>query len=89
MFGQIIGSLDGLAKLYINTIITLEIIEVQIIKKLLMGEIDYEHWAIYASKSSWKRAVDVCIGANSCCEFCSRSLRHYGTRTCQSGDGSL
>jgi hypothetical protein len=50
MIGQIIGSLGGLAKSYIDAKIT----EAEIKKKQLTGEIDWEQSAIEASKDSWK-----------------------------------
>ena len=54
MIGQIIGSLGGLAKSYIDAKTTVKITEAEIKKKQLTGEIDWEQSAIEASKDSWK-----------------------------------
>ena len=50
MIGQIIGSLGGLAKSYIDAKTT----EAEIKKNQLTGEIDWEQSAIEVSKNSWK-----------------------------------
>ena len=60
MIGQIIGSLGGLAKSYIDAKTTVKITEAEIKKKQLTGEIDWEQSAIEASKDSWKRFSDYC-----------------------------
>ena len=54
MIGQIIGSLGGLAKSYIDAKTTVKITEAEIKKKQLTGEIDWELEAIRASENSWK-----------------------------------
>jgi hypothetical protein len=54
MIGQIIGSLGGLAKSYIDSKTQIKITEAEIKKKQLTGEIDWEQSAIEASKDSWK-----------------------------------
>ena len=54
MIGQIIGSLGGLAKSYIDAKTAVKITEAEIKKKQLTGEIDWEQSAIEASKDSWK-----------------------------------
>ena len=54
MIGQILGSLGGLAKSYIDAKTVVKITEVATKKKQLMGEIDCEQSAIEASKDSWK-----------------------------------
>jgi len=54
MIGQIIGSLGGLAKSYIDAKTTVKITETEIKKKQLTGEIDWEQSAIEASKESCK-----------------------------------
>ena len=54
MIGQIIGSLGGLAKSYIDSKTQIKITEAEIKKKQLPGEIDWEQSAIEASKDSWK-----------------------------------
>ena len=54
MIGQIIGSLGGLAKSYIDAKTAVKITEAEIKKKQLTGEIDWEQSAIDASKDSWK-----------------------------------
>lgn len=54
MIGQIIGSLGGLAKSYIDSKTQIKITEAEIKKKQLTGEIDWEQSAIEASKESWK-----------------------------------
>lgn len=54
MIGQIIGSLGGLAKSYIDSKTQIRITEAEIKKKQLTGEIDWEQSAIEASKESWK-----------------------------------
>ena len=54
MIGQIIGSLGGLAKLYIDAKTAVKITEAEIKKKQLKGEIDWEQSAIEASRDSWK-----------------------------------
>jgi len=54
MIGQIIGSLGGLAKSYIDAKTTVKITEAEIKKKQLTGEIDWEQSVIEASKDSWK-----------------------------------
>ena len=54
MIGQILGSLGGLAKSYIDAKTTVKITEAEIKKKQLTGEIDWEQSAIEASKDSWK-----------------------------------
>ena len=50
MIGQILGSLGGLAKSYIDAKTTVKITEAEIKKKQLTGEIDWEQSAIEASK---------------------------------------
>ena len=54
MIGQILGSLGGLAKSYIDAKTAVKITEAEIKKKQLTGEIDWEQSAIEASKDSWK-----------------------------------
>ena len=54
MIGQIIGSLGGLAKSYIDAKTAVKITEAEIKKKQLTVEIDWEQSAIEASKDSWK-----------------------------------
>ena len=54
MIGQIIGSLGGLAKSYIDAKTAVKLTEAEIKKKQLTGEIDWEQSAIEASKDSWK-----------------------------------
>ena len=54
MIGQIIGSLGGLAKSYIDAKTAVKITEAEIKKKQLTGEINWEQSAIDASKDSWK-----------------------------------
>lgn len=54
MIGQIIGSLGGLAKSYIDAKTAVKLTEAEIKKKQLTGEIDWEQSAIEASKESWK-----------------------------------
>ena len=54
MIGQIIGSLGGLAKSYIDAKTVVKITEAEIKKKQLKGEIDWEQSAIEASRDSWK-----------------------------------
>ena len=54
MNGKIIGSLGGLMKSYIDAKIALKITEVEIKKKQLTGESDWEQSAIEASKCCWK-----------------------------------
>ena len=50
MIGQILGSLGGLAKSYIDAKTTVKITEAEIKKKQLTGEIDWEQSAIENSK---------------------------------------
>ena len=50
MIGQILGSLGGLAKSYIDEKTTVKITEAKIKKKQLTGEIDWEQSAIENSK---------------------------------------
>jgi len=50
MIGQILGSLGGLVKSYIDAKTALKITEAEIKKKQLTGEIDWEQSAIEASK---------------------------------------
>ena len=52
--GQIIGSLGGLAKSYIDAKTAVKITEVEIKKQQLMDEIDWEQSAIETSKDSWR-----------------------------------
>ena len=52
MIGQILGSLGGLAKSYIDAKTVVKITEAEIKKKQLTGEIDWEQSAIEASKDS-------------------------------------
>ena len=54
MIGQIIGSLGGLAKSYIDAKTTVKITEAEIKKKELTGKIDWEQSANEVSKDSWK-----------------------------------
>ena len=54
MIGQILGSLGGLAKSYIDSKTAIKLTEAEIKKKQLTGEIDWEQSAIEASKDSWK-----------------------------------
>lgn len=54
MIGQILGSLGGLAKSYIDSKTAIKLTEAEIKKKQLTGEIDWEQSAIEASKESWK-----------------------------------
>ena len=54
MIGQILGSLGGLAKSYIDAKTAIKMTEAEIKKKQLTGEIDWEQSAIEASKDSWK-----------------------------------
>ena len=54
MIGQIIGSLGGLAKSYIDAKTTVKITEAEIKKKQLRDEIDWEQSAIETSKDSWR-----------------------------------
>ena len=54
MIGQIVSSLGGLAKSYIDSKTQIKITEAEIKKKQLTGEIDWEQSAIEASKDSWK-----------------------------------
>ena len=52
--GQILGSLGGLAKSYIDAKTTVKITEAEIKKKELTGKIDWEQSANEVSKDSWK-----------------------------------
>ena len=54
MIGQILGSLGGLAKSYIDAKTAIKMTEAEIKKKQLTVEIDWEQSAIEASKDSWK-----------------------------------
>ena len=54
MIGQIIRSLGGLVKQYVDVKATVKITEAEIKKKQHKGEIDWEESAIEASKDSWK-----------------------------------
>ena len=54
MIGQILGSLGGLAKSYIDAKTTVKITEAEIKKKQLTGEIDWELEAIRSAQNSWK-----------------------------------
>ena len=54
MIGQILGSLGGLAKSYIDAKTAVKITEAEIKKKQLTGEIDWAQSAIEASKDSYK-----------------------------------
>ena len=54
MIGQIVSSLGGLAKSYIDSKTAIKLTEAEIKKKQLTGEIDWEQSAIEASKESWK-----------------------------------
>ena len=54
MIGQIIGSLGGLAKSHIDAKTAVKITEVEIKKKQLGDEIDWEQSAIETSKDSWR-----------------------------------
>src|SRR5210317_1710602 len=54
MIGQILGSLGGLAKSYIDAKTAIKLTEAEIKKKQLTGEMDWEQSAIEASKDSWK-----------------------------------
>ena len=54
MIGQILGSLGGLAKSYIDAKTTVKITEAEIKKKELTGKIDWEQSANEVSKDSWK-----------------------------------
>tara|TARA_S200000501_G_C20350704_1_gene537493 strand:+ start:132 stop:356 length:225 start_codon:yes stop_codon:yes gene_type:complete len=53
MIGQIIGSLGGLAKSYIDAKIAVKITGAEIKKKQLTEEIDWQQSAIEASNDSW------------------------------------
>ena len=50
MIGQILGSLGGLAKSYIDAKTTVKIPEAEIKKKQVSGEIDWEQSSIEVSK---------------------------------------
>ena len=50
MIGQILGSLGGLAKSYIDAKTTAKITEAEIKKKQVSGEIDWEQSSIEVSK---------------------------------------
>ena len=54
MIGQIFSSITGLATSYLDSKAQKQIIEAEIRKKQLTGEIDWEVEAIRASQSSWK-----------------------------------
>ena len=54
MIGQIIGSLGGLAKSYIDAKTNVKITEAEIKKKQPTGDSNREQSAIEASKDSWK-----------------------------------
>ena len=54
MIGQIIRSLGGYAKSYIDAKTAVKITKAEIKKKQLTGEIDCEQLAIWASKGSYK-----------------------------------
>jgi len=54
MISQILNSLGGLAKSYIDAKTTVKITEAEIKKKQLTGEIDWEQSAIEASNNSYK-----------------------------------
>ena len=54
MIGQIIGSLGGLAKSYIDAKTAVKLTEAEIKKKQLTGEMDWEQSEIEASKDSFK-----------------------------------
>jgi hypothetical protein len=54
MIRQIIGSLGGLAKSYIDAKTAVKITEAEIKKKQVTGEIDWEQSGIEASKDSYK-----------------------------------
>ena len=54
IIGQILGSLGGLAKSYIDVKTAVKITEAEIQKTQLTGEIDWEQSAIEASRDSWK-----------------------------------
>ena len=54
MIGQIIGSLGGLAKSYIDSKTAIKLTEAEIKKKQLTGEIDWDLEAIKATQNSWK-----------------------------------
>ena len=54
MIGQIVSSLGGLAKSYIDSKTQIKITEAEIKKKQLTGEMDWEQSAIEASKDSFK-----------------------------------
>ena len=54
MIGQILGSLGGLAKSYIDAKTAVKITKAEIKKKQLTGKIDWEQSAIEVSKDSWK-----------------------------------
>ena len=54
MIGQILGSLGGLTKSYIDAKTAVKITEAEIKKKQLTGEIDWEQSAIESSKDSGK-----------------------------------
>ena len=54
MIGQILGSLGGLAKSYIDSKTAIKLTEAEIKKKQLTGEIDWDLAAIKATENSWK-----------------------------------
>ena len=54
MIGQIIQSVTGLATSYLDAKAQKQLLEAEIKKKQLTGEIDWEQSAIEASKDSWK-----------------------------------
>ena len=57
MIGQILGSLGGLAKSYIDAKTAVKITKAEIKKKQLTGEIDWEQSAIESSKDSGKEEL--------------------------------
>ena len=54
MIGQIFSSLTGLATSYIDSKAQKQLIDAEIRKKQLTGEIDWELEAIRSSQNSWK-----------------------------------
>ena len=54
MFGQILSSVTGLATSWLDSKAQQKLLEAEIKKKQLAGEIDWEQSAIEASKDSWK-----------------------------------
>ena len=62
MIGQIFSSLTGLATSYLDAKAQKQLMETEIRKKQLTGEIDWEIEAIRASASSWKdEAWTICF----------------------------